>query len=48
LNYLIDLSTEWQIQSVPCIAIIEDGQVMERIYRMESVENLLNKLRPLR
>ncbi|TCZ81007.1 thioredoxin [Paenibacillus albiflavus] len=47
LNYMLELSIEWQIQSVPCIAIIEQGQVKERIYRMESVENLLNKLRPL-
>lgn len=48
LNYLLDLSTSWQIQSVPCIVIIKEGQVIERIYRMESVENLLNKLRALR
>jgi len=48
LNYLLELTTEWQVQSVPCIVIIEEGQVKERIYRMESVENLLNKLRPLR
>lgn len=47
LNFIPELSNEWQIQSVPCIAIVHNGQVVERIYRMESVQNLLNKLRCL-
>jgi hypothetical protein len=47
INFLPQLVRDWQIRSVPCIVIIEaDGQ-QQFIYRMGSVDELYNNLKPL-
>jgi len=41
LNYAPQLAEEYKIESVPCLLIFKDGQLQEKIYRFESVPNLL-------
>lgn len=45
INYIPDLSMEWKIRSVPCLIIVQNGQVKAPLYRMESVDHLLVYLR---
>ncbi|WNR42240.1 thioredoxin family protein [Paenibacillus roseipurpureus] len=47
INFLPQISQEWQIASVPCIVIVRPGSVKEYIYRMQSVDELYRKLKPL-
>lgn len=47
INFLPQISREWQITSVPCIVIIESGKEKEFMYRMQSVDELYRKLLPL-
>ena len=47
INFLPQISREWQVASVPCIAIFEQGQDKQLIYRMQSVDELYRKLLPL-
>ncbi|MDQ0875409.1 thiol-disulfide isomerase/thioredoxin [Paenibacillus sp. V4I3] len=47
INFLPQITREWQISSVPCIVIIEQGKEKEFIYRMQSVDELYRKLLPL-
>ncbi|WP_171689227.1 thioredoxin family protein [Paenibacillus germinis] len=47
INFLPQITREWQISSVPCIVIIEQGKEKEFIYRMQSVDELYLKLLPL-
>lgn len=47
INFLPQLSQEWQIASVPCVVIIEPGKEKQYIYRMKSVDELYRRLIPL-
>ncbi|SDN81723.1 Thioredoxin [Paenibacillus sp. yr247] len=47
INFLPQISREWQITSVPCIVILEQGKEKEFMYRMQSVDELYRKLLPL-
>jgi thioredoxin 1 len=47
VNLLHDTVREWQVESVPCIAILFRGQVVKKVYAMHSVSNLYELLRPL-
>lgn len=44
LNYLEDIAIEYEIESVPCLLIAEDGVVQEKIYAFQSVPYLLEKI----
>jgi thioredoxin-like negative regulator of GroEL len=47
INFLPQISQEWQIASVPCVVIIEPGKEKQYIYRMQSVDELYRRLMPL-
>ncbi|OCT14292.1 hypothetical protein A8709_26045 [Paenibacillus pectinilyticus] len=47
INFLPQISQEWQIASVPCIVIIEPGKEKEFMYRMQSVDEIYRRLKPL-
>ncbi|GFZ88034.1 thioredoxin-like protein YusE [Paenibacillus marchantiophytorum] len=47
INFLPQISREWQITSVPCIVILEAGKEKEMMYRMQSVDELYRRLLPL-
>ncbi|MDD9267887.1 thioredoxin family protein [Paenibacillus sp. GCM10023248] len=47
INFLPQISREWQITSVPCIVIVERGKEKQMLYRMQSVDELYRKLLPL-
>lgn len=47
INFLRQMTREWQISSVPCIVILEQGKEKQFMYRMQSVDELYRKLLPL-
>jgi thioredoxin-like negative regulator of GroEL len=47
INFLPQISQEWQIASVPCIVIMEPGKEKQLIYRMQSVDELYRRLKTL-
>lgn len=47
INFLPQISQEWQIVSVPCVVIIEPVKEKQMIYRMQSVDELYRRLMPL-
>ncbi|MGG0643328.1 thioredoxin family protein [Sporosarcina gallistercoris] len=44
LNYVEELATEYQIESVPCLLIKRKGKSVEKVYAFQSVQNILQKL----
>jgi len=42
INYLPQQAQQWSIESVPCLLIIKNGQIHEKIYAFKSVENVFN------
>jgi thioredoxin-like negative regulator of GroEL len=38
INYSPRLREQWQISSVPCLAIVEDGELIQKEYAMQSVD----------
>ena len=44
LNYVQDIAVDYQIESVPCLLITENGAVKEKIYAFQSVPDLLKKI----
>lgn len=44
LNYLPHLAEAFGIESVPCLLMIKDGKLIEKIYAFQSVPYLLNQL----
>lgn len=44
LNYLQDLAVEYAIESVPCLLIQKDGELVEKIYAFHSVPHLLERI----
>ena len=45
LNYFPQLAIEYQIESVPCLLIFENGNVIDKIYAFHSVTYLYEKLK---
>ncbi|QFK72715.1 thioredoxin family protein [Pradoshia sp. D12] len=45
LNYAKELAEEYQIQSVPCLILIKDNQLIEKIYAFHSVPYLVDQLK---
>ena len=44
LNYMEELATEYEIESVPCLLIRRKGMPIEKVYAFQSVQNILEKL----
>lgn len=44
LNYVQELTAEYEIESVPCLLIHRPGQPVEKLYAFQSVPHLLEKL----
>lgn len=40
LNYFPNVAIEYEIESVPCLTIWKDGQIVEKIYAFKSVPYL--------
>ena len=45
LNFVESLAADYQIESVPCLLITEQGKVREKIYAFHSVPYLYEKLK---
>lgn len=44
LNYMEQLAFDYEIESVPCLVIAENGKIVEKVYAFQSVPNLFEKL----
>ena len=40
INTAPHIAQAWQIESVPCLAMMRNGQIVQRLYRTESVQFL--------
>ncbi|RSD28333.1 thioredoxin family protein [Mesobacillus subterraneus] len=47
LNYLPGMADRFEIESVPCLIILDKGDVKEKIYAFQSVPYLYEKLKGL-
>ncbi|MFB9325066.1 thioredoxin family protein [Paenibacillus aurantiacus] len=47
LNFAPVLRERWQIESVPCLALVHQGKLMRKEYAMRSVDYLHRMLREL-
>ena len=47
INSMPQVAQEWRIESVPCLIIFQDGQLVEKIYAMRSVPYLYEQLKSL-
>lgn len=45
INYARELRERWQIASVPCLIMVEDGEVRAREYAMHGVDYLFDLLK---
>lgn len=41
LNYSKELAIKYEVESVPCLLIVEEQELKEKVYRFESVPHLL-------
>lgn len=46
INYAPKLVQHYEISSVPCVAVISGGRVIELVYRMQAVDELYRFLKP--
>lgn len=46
INYLSDFAKNWEIESVPCLLILQSGEVKEKVYAFHSVDYLFRLLKP--
>ena len=44
LNYIQDVAVDYEIESVPCLLITENGVVKNKIYAFQSVPDLLQNI----
>jgi thiol-disulfide isomerase/thioredoxin len=44
LNYVEELAVDYEIESVPCLLIQKDGEVIHKIYAFHSIPHLLEKI----
>ncbi len=47
LNYLPEMAERFEIESVPCLIMLNKGEVLEKIYAFQSVPYLYEKLKGL-
>lgn len=47
LNYLPEMAERFEIESVPCLIVLNKGEVLEKIYAFQSVPYLYEKLKGL-
>lgn len=47
VNFMPGLAASWRIESVPCLLIVKQGQVCDKLYAFRSVDNVYRFLRPL-
>lgn len=47
VNFLPEIVRSLKIRSIPCILILRNGEEMEQLYTMQSVDVLYKKLMPL-
>ncbi|WP_462405773.1 thioredoxin family protein [Gracilibacillus sp. Marseille-QA3620] len=47
LNYAKELAEQYQIESVPCLILLEGELVVDKIYAFQSVPYLIARLRDL-
>lgn len=47
LNYLPQLALKWEIESVPCLVILNNGGIAEKVYAFQSVPFLYDKIKAL-
>ncbi|WP_423408094.1 thioredoxin family protein [Heyndrickxia sp. MSNUG] len=45
LNYLLAMAERFEIESVPCLIILNEGEIQEKIYAFQSVPYLYGKLK---
>jgi thioredoxin 1 len=45
LNYMRDIAERWEIESVPCLVLIREGNVVSKIYAFQSVPYLLEQIK---
>ncbi|WP_309118445.1 thioredoxin family protein [Paenibacillus sp.] len=45
VNFMPTVVQDWKIESVPCLAFVEEKRVTEKVYTMRSVEYLLERVR---
>ncbi|MFY4775572.1 thioredoxin family protein [Metabacillus sp. RGM 3146] len=45
LNYLPEQAAAWEIESVPCLLIFQNGKPTDKVYGFQSVEYLYNLLK---
>ncbi len=48
LNFLPEMAGRFEIESVPCLIVLENGEVLEKIYAFQSVPYLYEKLKELK
>lgn len=44
LNYMPEMAERFKVESVPCLIIIKEGQVQEKIYAFKSVPYLYDRI----
>lgn len=47
LNYVQEIASLYQVESVPCLLVTENGQLKEKIYAFHSVPFLYEKLKTI-
>jgi thioredoxin 1 len=47
LNYLPEMAVRFEIESVPCLIVVNKGEVKAKIYAFQSVPYLFEKLKNL-
>ncbi|MBA9026883.1 MULTISPECIES: thioredoxin family protein [Bacillaceae] len=47
MNYIPAISIQYKIESVPCLLLIKEGQLLEKIYAFQSVPYLYTLLKKL-
>ncbi|MFF5995943.1 thioredoxin family protein [Lysinibacillus sp. KU-BSD001] len=45
LNYMEDLAYDYEIESVPCLVIVKNGKIVQKVYAFQSVLNLYEMLK---
>lgn len=46
INFAPELVRRYELRSVPCVAIFSAGQLMDRLYRIQAVDELYRFLKP--
>lgn len=47
LNFYPEMAVQFEIESVPCLLLIKDGDVIDQIYAFQSVPFLYEKVKPI-